>query len=128
MLGSPPNSTRLKPQVVLLGLTSLLNDTASEMIFPLLPVFLTSVLGATPVTVGLIEGAGDGWASILKSFAGAISDKLPQRKPLVVIGYGLAAASRALISVAGRWPTVLTARLIDRTGKGNPSAPAAAIT
>jgi len=118
---------KLKPQVVLLGLTSLLNDTASEMIYPLLPVFLTSVLGATPVTIGVIEGAADGLASILKYFAGSISDKLPRRKPLVVIGYGLAAASRALISVAGRWPTVLTARLIDRTGKGIRSAPRDAI-
>src|SRR4051794_15708781 len=117
----------LKPQVRLLAFVSLLNDSASEMIYPLLPVFLTSVLGATPVTVGVIEGAADGLASILKYFAGSISDKLPRRKPLVVIGYGLAAASRALISVAGRWPTVLTARLIDRTGKGIRSAPRDAI-
>jgi MFS family permease len=122
-----PARERLKPQVILLGLTSLLNDTASEMIYPLLPVFLVSVLGATPVTVGVIEGAADGLASILKYFAGSISDKLPRRKPLVVIGYGLAAASRAIISVAGRWPTVLTARLIDRTGKGIRSAPRDAI-
>src|SRR5437764_1003976 len=117
----------LKPQVRLLGFASLLNDSASEMIYPLLPVFLTSVLGATPVTVGVIEGAADGLASILKYFAGSISDKLPRRKPLVVIGYGLAAASRALIAVAGRWLAVLTARLIDRTGKGIRSAPRDAI-
>jgi len=117
----------LKPQVRLLAFVSLLNDSASEMIYPLLPVFLTTVLGATPVTVGVIEGAADGLASILKYFAGSISDKLPRRKPLVVIGYGLAAASRALIAVAGRWPAVLTARLIDRTGKGIRSAPRDAI-
>src|SRR3954452_21399911 len=117
----------LKPQVRLLAFASLLNDSASEMIYPLLPVFLTSVLGATPVTIGVIEGAADGLASVVKYFAGSISDKLPQRKPLVVIGYGLAAASRSLISVAGRWPTVLTARLIDRTGKGIRSAPRDAI-
>src|SRR5213595_3718878 len=78
----------LKPQVRLLALTSLLNDSASEMIYPLLPVFLTSVLGATPVTIGVIEGAADGLASILKLIAGTISDRLPRRKPLVVIGYG----------------------------------------
>src|SRR5436309_12366114 len=117
----------LKPQVRLLAFASLLNDSASEMIYPLLPVFLTSVLGATPVTIGVIEGAADGLASILKYFAGSMSDKLPRRKPLVVIGYGLAAASRALIAVAGRWPAVLTARLIDRTGKGIRSAPRDAI-
>ncbi|MEA2165731.1 MAG: hypothetical protein QOK37_3858 [Thermoanaerobaculia bacterium] len=117
----------LKPQVRLLALISLLNDSASEMIYPLLPVFLTSVLGATPVTIGVIEGAADGLASILKLIAGSLSDRMPRRKPLVVTGYALAAASRALIAVAGRWPTVLTARLIDRTGKGIRSAPRDAI-
>jgi len=121
----PP--TRLKPQVILLGLVSLLNDSASEMIYPLLPVFLTTTLGATPLIVGIIEGAADGVASILKYFAGSISDRLPRRKPLVVAGYALAAASRALIAVAGRWPAVLAARLIDRTGKGMRSAPRDAI-
>src|SRR3954471_3664931 len=118
---------KLKPQVVLLGLASLLNDAASEMIYPLLPVFLVSVLGATPVTVGVIEGAADGLASILKYFPGSLSDRMPRRKPLVVGGYALAAASRALIAVAGRWPAVLAARLIDRTGKGIRSAPRDAI-
>jgi MFS family permease len=117
----------LKPQVKLLGLISLLNDSASEMIYPLLPIFLTSTLGATPAIVGLIEGAADGLASILKLAAGSISDRLPRRKPLVVAGYALAAASRALIAVAGRWPAVLTARLVDRTGKGIRSAPRDAI-
>jgi MFS family permease len=97
------------------------------MIYPLLPVFLTSTLGATPAIVGLIEGAADGLASILKFAAGSISDRLPRRKPLVVAGYALAAASRALIAVAGRWPAVLTARLVDRTGKGIRSAPRDAI-
>jgi MFS family permease len=118
---------KLKPQVLLFGLVSLLNDAASEMIYPLLPVFLTTTLGATPVVVGIIEGAADGLASILKYFAGAVSDRLPRRKPLVVIGYALAAGSRALIAVAGRWPSVLAARLIDRTGKGMRSAPRDAI-
>ncbi len=117
----------LKPQVRLLAFASLLNDSASEMIYPLLPVFLTAVLGATPVTVGVIEGAADGLASILKLIAGTISDRMPRRKPFVVAGYALAAASRALIAVAGRWPAVLTARLIDRTGKGIRSAPRDAI-
>lgn len=119
--------TRLKPQVRLLALISLLNDAASEMIYPLLPVFLTSVLGATPVTIGVIEGAADGLASILKLVAGTMSDRMPRRKPFVVIGYALASGSRALIAVAGRWPAVLTARLIDRTGKGLRSAPRDAI-
>ena len=114
---------RLKPQVIVLACAALLNDTASEMIYPLLPVFLTATLGATPLVIGLIEGAADGLASILKYFAGAWSDRFGRRKPLVVAGYALAAASRALIGLAGSWATVLSARLIDRTGKGIRSAP-----
>jgi len=114
---------KIKPQVILLGLMSLLNDSASEMIYPLLPVFLTSTLGATPIIVGLIEGTADALSSILKLAAGWISDRLPHRKPLIVGGYALAAASRAWISVAAHWPSVLGARLLDRTGKGIRSAP-----
>src|SRR5215510_1270566 len=106
---------KLKPQVILLGLISLLNDSASEMIYPLLPVFLTSTLGATPLIVGLIEGSADALASILKLAAGAWSDRLPKRKPLIVVGYALAALSRGWIAVASRWPSVLAARLLDRT-------------
>ena len=113
----------LKPQVILLGLISLLNDSASEMIYPLLPVFLTTTLGATPFIVGMIEGTAEALSSILKLVAGSISDRLPRRKPLIVGGYALATISRAWIAVAGRWPTVLAARLLDRTGKGIRSAP-----
>ena len=115
--------TRLKPQVILLGVVSLLNDTASEMIYPLLPIFLTTTLGATPLIVGMIEGAADGLASILKFVAGSFSDRLGRRKPLIVSGYALAAGSRAMIALAAAWPSVLSARLVDRTGKGIRSAP-----
>lgn len=118
---------KLKPQVVLLGLVSLLNDSASEMIYPLLPVFLTSTLGATPVVVGLIEGAADGLSSILKFFAGKWSDRMPRRKPLIVSGYSLAVISRGIIAAAFAWPVVLGARLLDRTGKGIRSAPRDAV-
>jgi len=114
--------TRLKPQVILLAFAALLNDAASELIYPLLPVFLTT-LGASPAIIGLIEGAADGLASILKYFAGAWSDRSNRRKPLVVTGYAMAAASRILIAAATMWPTVLAARLFDRTGKGIRSAP-----
>src|SRR5712691_9839127 len=69
---------RLRPQVILLGLISLLNDSASEMIYPLLPVFLTTTLGATPFIVGMIEGTADALSSILKLVAGSISDRLPR--------------------------------------------------
>src|SRR6478672_5737944 len=98
---------RLRPTVILLGIISLLNDSASEMIYPLLPVFLTSTLGATPFIVGMIEGVADALSSILKLAAGWISDRLPRRKPLIVGGYALATISRAWISLAGRWPSVL---------------------
>ena len=114
---------RLKPQVILLGLVSLLNDSASEMIYPLLPVFLTATLGATPLLVGLIEGSADALSSILKLAAGWISDRMPRRKSLILGGYALATISRGWIAVAGEWISVLGARLLDRTGKGIRSAP-----
>lgn len=114
---------KLKPQVILLGIAALLNDAASELIYPLLPVYLTATLGATPLVVGLIEGAADGLASILKYVSGAWSDRLRRRKPLIVTGYTLAAGARAIIAAATLWPLVLAARLIDRTGKGLRSAP-----
>jgi len=123
MLAFMAARSKLRPQVILLGIVSLLNDSASEMIYPLLPVFLTTKLGATPLIVGMIEGAADALASILKWGAGWISDRLPRRKPLIVAGYALAAISRGWIAVAGRWPSVLAARLLDRTGKGVRSAP-----
>lgn len=115
--------SKLKPQVFLLGLAALLNDSASEMLYPLLPVFLTTTLGATPAAVGLIEGAADGLASILKYFSGSLSDRMPKRKPFIVSGYSLAAISRLIIAGAVAWPMVLGARLLDRTGKGIRSAP-----
>jgi MFS family permease len=118
-----PRDVKLKPQVILLGVAALLNDAASELIYPLLPVFLSTTLGASPAVIGLIEGAADALASILKYFSGAISDRATRRKPWIVSGYALAAASRALIAAATVWPLVLTARLVDRTGKGMRSAP-----
>ncbi len=102
---------------------SLFNDSASEMIYPLLPVFLTSVLGATPLTVGLIEGTADALSSVLKYLAGTFSDRMTKRKPLIVAGYALAVISRAWIATAGQWASVFAARLLDRTGKGIRSAP-----
>jgi len=101
----------------------LLNDAASELIYPLLPVFLTATLGASPAVIGLIEGAAEFMASLVKYFSGAWSDRAKKRKPMVVSGYALAAASRLLIAAATVWPLVLMARLIDRTGKGMRSAP-----
>lgn len=114
---------RMKPRVVLLSLAAFLNDISSEMIYPLLPIFLITYVGATPFIVGAIEGTAEALAAFLKLLAGSWSDRARRRKPFVVGGYALAAASRVLIAAAGHWPTVLAARLIDRTGKGIRTAP-----
>lgn len=115
---------RLLPRtVVILGCVSLLNDTASEMITPLMPIFLTAVLGAGPIVVGLIEGIAESTASIVKLIAGRMSDRGWNRKALVLSGYGASNAMRPLIGFALSWWWVLALRFIDRIGKGIRTAP-----
>lgn len=110
---------RTIPQTVLvLSLVSLFNDIASEMIYPIVPIFLTAVLGAPVTVVGLIEGLAEATASFMKFLSGYWSDRVHKRKPFVVAGYGLGAISKVLIAVASLWPFVLFARFIDRLGKG----------
>jgi len=109
--------------VVILGLASLLNDAASEMISPLLPVFLTATLGAGPAVVGLIEGIAEATASILKLVAGWLADRGWGRKGLVVAGYGVSNTARPLIGLAVGWGWVLSLRFLDRVGKGLRTAP-----
>lgn len=106
-----------------LGATSLFMDLSSELVHGLLPVFMTVVLGASMVAVGVVEGIAEATASIVKLFSGALSDKLGRRKPLVVLGYGLAALSKPLFPLAGSVALVLGARFIDRIGKGIRGAP-----
>jgi MFS family permease len=106
-----------------LGLVSLLMDISSEMIHGLLPVFLVSVLGASTTMVGVIEGVGEGTASISKLFSGWLSDRLGRRKMLTVVGYGLSALSKPLFALAPNASLVLAARLSDRIGKGIRGAP-----
>ena len=106
-----------------LGLVSLFMDVSSEMIHALLPVFLVTVLGASTVTVGLIEGVGEAAASISKLFSGWLSDRLGKRKLLTVIGYGLGAFSKPLFALAPSAAWVLFARFSDRIGKGVRGAP-----
>jgi MFS family permease len=106
-----------------LGLVSLFMDISSEMIHGLLPVFLTSVLGAGTEIVGLIEGVGEATASISKLFSGWLSDRLGKRKVLAVIGYGLAALSKPFFAIAPTASFVLAARFSDRIGKGARDAP-----
>jgi len=114
---------RIPVPVILLGLAALLNDVSSDIIYPLLPIFLSAQLGATPFVVGMIEGLADALAAILKLGAGWWSDRTPRRKPFIVAGYGIAAAARLILAVATFWPVVLASRLLDRTGKGIRSAP-----
>src|SRR6516225_7607605 len=106
-----------------LGFVSMFMDISSEMIHGLLPVFLTSVLGASTEMVGLIEGIGESTASISKLFSGWISDKLGKRKALAVIGYCLGALSKPIFAIAPTASIVLAARFSDRVGKGIRGAP-----
>jgi len=115
--------SRLPRSIWALGFVSLFMDVSSEMIHAFLPVFLVSVLGASTVTVGLIEGIGEATASISKLFSGWMSDRLGARKLLTVLGYGLGAASKPLFAIAPTADWVLFARFSDRVGKGVRGAP-----
>ena len=114
---------RLPRNVVAIGLVSLLNDASSEIIYPLLPVFLSVGLGASFAAIGTIEGLAESMSSLLKLFAGYFSDRLGKRKWLVVGGYALASLVRPFIGFANNWPQVLAIRLTDRIGKGIRTAP-----
>lgn len=114
---------RLPSNILALSFISLLNDASSEIIYPLLPLFLVATLGATPATVGLIEGAAESVSGLLKLFAGYWSDRVGKRKSLVVFGYLLASGVRPLLGLAGTWQQVLAIRLTDRVGKGIRTAP-----
>lgn len=109
--------------VWLLGLVSLLNDAASELIYPLVPLYLASVLMAGPKALGIIEGIAEMTASLLKLFSGVLTDRTRSAKPWVVGGYGLAALARPLLAFASGWPLVLVLRFADRIGKGLRSSP-----
>ncbi|MEM6436440.1 MAG: MFS transporter [Cyanobacteria bacterium P01_D01_bin.115] len=119
----PDSVQRLNPTVSALGLVSLLSDFASKMVYPLTPIFLTGVLGAPAWTVGVVEGIAESTASILKLYSGWLSDRVGQRKPFAVMGYGLGALSKVGLAVSFGWGHVLGARIIDRVGKGLRAAP-----
>ena len=115
--------TRLPASIWALGFVSLLMDISSEMIHSLLPVFMVTVLGTSMWAIGLIEGAAEATAMIVKVFSGVLSDWWGKRKPLALLGYGLGAASKPLFALATTTGMVLTARLTDRVGKGIRGAP-----
>ncbi|MDY6930644.1 MAG: MFS transporter [Halobacteriota archaeon] len=113
--------------VILLGFVSLFTDLSSQMVFPLLPLYLTKVLGASALIVGLVEGAAESIASLLKVFSGYWSDKIEKRKPFILGGYGLSAIIKPLFAVTSGWGAVLALRVIERVGKGIRNAPRDAI-
>ena len=113
----------LPRNVFAIGLVSLLNDASSEIIYPLLPIFLASSLGASARAIGTIEGLAESISSLLKLFAGYLSDRLAKRKLLVVAGYSVASIARPLLAFAQTWTQVLAIRLTDRIGKGIRTAP-----
>lgn len=114
---------QLPSSVWLIGFISLLNDSASEMIYPLVPLYLASVLMAGPKTLGMIEGVAEATSSLVKLLSGVLVDRIGRSKPLVVLGYALAGFSRPLLSITSSWLGVLGLRFADRLGKGFRSSP-----
>jgi len=112
----------LSRNVGVLSAVSFTQDAASELLYPVLPIFLTTVLGAPPVAVGAVEGVADGVAAATRYVSGRLSDRIG-RKPLVALGYGLAALGKLVVAAAGAWPVVLAGRAVDRIGKGMRGAP-----
>ena len=109
--------------IVILGLVSLFVDMSTEMVYPLVPLFLTATLGASPAIVGVIEGIAESVASLLKVFSGYIGDVHHNKKRLAIAGYSASVAYKLVLFLAASWPGVLVARIIDRTGKGLRTAP-----
>jgi MFS family permease len=112
------NKGKLSKNVIVLGLVSFFNDFASEMVYPVVPIFLTVTLGAPVAIVGLIEGIAESTASLLKVVSGWLSDKFRKRKLFVATGYSLSTFSKVVIGFAQSWPLVLLGRFADRFGKG----------
>lgn len=107
----------LTRNVRVLSAVSFLQDTASELLYPLLPIYLTTVLGAPPAVVGAVEGVAEGAASVTKIAVGPLGDRFA-RRPLIATGYGMAALGKVMVAVAVAWPGVLAGRVVDRLGKG----------
>jgi MFS family permease len=113
--------------ILILGLVSLFTDLSSQMVFPLIPLYLVCVLGTGASVVGICEGAAETTASLIKVFSGYWSDRIRRRKPFVLIGYSLSAVTKPLFALAKVWPLVITIRVIERIGKGIRTAPRDAI-
>jgi MFS family permease len=126
--GTPHGNGRvgLSRNVYIVSLVSFFQDTASEILYPVLPYFVTGVLGAPPAVLGLIEGVADGTASAMRAVSGRLAD-LRHRRPLVAAGYSASAFGKFLLALAGAWPMVLVSRVTDRVGKGLRGPPRDAI-
>jgi MFS family permease len=114
---------RLPRPVWLVSWTSFFTDTASEVVYPLMPLYLTRVLGGTALSIGIIEGAAEALNSVLKIVSGRLANRWRARKPLMIAGYAVSSAVRPLVALATTWPHVLLVRLADRVGKGVRGAP-----
>jgi MFS family permease len=115
--------SRLPRNVWLFGWVSLATDSATEAIYPLLPYFLTHVLGASAVSLGIVEGAAEAVNSVLKIASGRIADRAPRKRPLVLFGYSVSSLARPFIAITTNWTQVFTVRVLDRVGKGLRGAP-----
>jgi MFS family permease len=122
-VASPSPVPGVERNVFILGIVSFFTDISSEAVYPLVPMFLTTTLSAPLAVVGIIEGVAESAASGLRWPSGWLSDRLGRRKPLMVLGYGMAAVAKPLLALAFHWPVVLFARFVDRFGKGLRSAP-----
>lgn len=122
---STPSPTRsfLSRNLLLVGLASLLTDMSTEMVYPILPLFLTATLGASPRVLGLIEGIVEATASLTRVMSGWISDVMGKRKPFAVGGYAMSVLGKLSLYLAASWPLVLGGRVLDRFGKGIRTAP-----
>src|SRR3989338_6540598 len=109
--------------IILLGVTSLLTDISSEMIYPILPIYLVTQLGAGPAILGLIEGIAESLASLIKVFSGYFSDKTKKRLPFTILGYSSSTLGKFILYISTNWFYVLAARTVDRFGKGIRTAP-----
>jgi MFS family permease len=110
--------TKIPKNVLILGLVSFFNDTASEMVYPIIPIFMTQVLKASTTAVGLVEGIAESTAALTKFIFGYLSDKFQRRKPFVTLGYTFSAFSKGVIGFSSSWLLVLFSRFLDRLGKG----------
>ena len=119
---SPGRVARLPRNIIILSWVSLMQDAASEMLYPILPIFVTVTLGASPAILGVIEGIAEGTASILKAVSGKLSDRR-RKRPFITVGYSLSAVAKPMIGLALGWPLVLFARFTDRAGKGIRTSP-----